>query len=130
MVNAQFIAMSGELTISSSGRFAAIRPVTPVQNHAGTHQDKSKQFAGDRRAAYRRDGATRVAAESDAAQELLSDRAQRLARLRVMAQILGQKTPVPAPNGGDHLSPVLSRLVRQYQPATTPLPGPVRRLYL
>lgn len=130
MVNAQFIAMSGELTISSSGRFAAIRPVAPVENRGGTHHDKRKQFAGDH-AGGRRDGAARVAACSDAADALLSDRGQRLARLRVMAQVLGQSAPAPALNGGsNHPSPALTRFIRQYQPATTPPSGPVCGLYL
>lgn len=132
MVNAQLIAMSGQLTISSSGRFAAIRPVTGVDSHSGTAPEFNREFAGARRAGARAQAEPQVASGADAATDLLSDRGQQLARLRVMAQLLGQEVATSqVSTGGNYPSSSSSaRIVRKYQMAAKPFCAPVAQLNL
>ena len=131
MVNAQFITMSGQLTISSSGRFAAIRPVKGVESHSGTTPEFDGQFAGKWRSGAHPQMEPQMVSGADAATDLLSDRGQRLARLRVMAQLLGQEAAASQGEGGEvYPSSSSARIVREYQTAAKPSGVSIKQLYL
>lgn len=131
MVNAQFITMSGQLTISSSGRFAAIRPVMGVERHRGTAPEFDGQFAGKWRSGAHPQVEPQMVSGADAVTGLLSDRGQRLARLRVMAQLLGQEAAASQGKCGEAY-PLSSsaRIVREYQTAAKPSCVSTKQLYL